>query len=217
MLDGFVPPLIVLLTAGALMAFRKFYFNIKGPRIGQTDVAVMAVIVFTTALLEREMGRPYTYRHGPVRVWSGDIHSNQNSQQIADPYTFTHVIHGAAFYGLTALALPGASIGARAIVAIALESAWEAYENTDTVIQRYRAVTISLGYYGDSQLNSVCDIAACAIGFLLAWRLPRRVTIAWVVAVELILALWIRDNLTLNVIMLVWPIKAIARWQAGLP
>ena len=215
MLDGFIPPLIVVLTTGALVAFRQFYLNVHGPRIGQTDVALIAVIVFTTALLEREMGRPYTYQHGPVRVWSGDIHSNQNSQQVADPYTFTHMIHGAAFYGLTALVLPGASIGLRAIVTTALESAWEAYENTDTVINRYRAATIALGYYGDSVLNSFSDIASCLLGFALANRFRWWWTVSWIVATELVLALTIRDNLTLNIVMLIWPIEAVRRWQLG--
>lgn len=161
------------------------------------------------------MERPIQYRHGPVRVWSGNINSDQNSQQISDPYTFTHVIHGAAFYGLTRVAMRPASVALRAIVAVALESAWEAYENTDTVVERYRKATISLGYYGDSLVNSVFDILACGLGFLLAWRLPRAATISWVVAVEVILLFWIRDNLTLNIIMLVHPFDVIRRWQAG--
>ena len=98
---------------------------------------------------------------------------------------------------------------------MALESSWEAYENTDTVVERYRAATISLGYYGDSLINSVADIVACGFGFLLAWRLPRAATFGWVIAVEIMLAFWIRDNLTLNVIMLVHPFAAIRRWQMG--
>jgi len=94
-----------------------------------------------------------------------------------------------------------------------LEAALEVYENTDQVINRYRAETISLGYYGDSIINSLADMLACAAGLVLAWRLPRRVTVAWIIAVELILAFWIRDNLTLNIIMLIHPVDAIRAWQ----
>jgi hypothetical protein len=98
---------------------------------------------------------------------------------------------------------------------VGLESAWEALENTNMVIDRYRAATVSLGYYGDSVLNSMADVFACLLGFLLAWRLPTRATVAWVVVVELVLVVWIRDNLTLNIVMLLYPLQAIRQWQAG--
>jgi Protein of unknown function (DUF2585) len=210
-IDGFVPPIIVALSALALLGWRRFY-----RKSGRADVAIVLALFLLAALLEVAMGRPLAYRHGPIRVWSGDIKSDQNSQQIADPYTLTHVIHGALFYGLTRLVLPWGSLGTRAIAAIAAEAAWEVYENTDTVVGRYRTETISLGYYGDSVINSMTDILACVVGFVLAWRLPRSVTIAWVIVVEVVLAFWIRDNLTLNILMLVHPIRAIRTWQAGL-
>jgi len=175
----------------------------------------MLAVIASAAVLERQMGRPVSYTKGPVRFWIADVLSDQNSQQVADPYSFTHVTHGALFYGMTVLALGPARPALRAAVAVALESAWEALENTNMVIDRYRAVTVSLGYYGDSVVNSIADVAACLIGFLLAWRLPTRVTIAWVVVVELVLAVWIRDNLTLNIVMLVYPLQAIRQWQAG--
>jgi uncharacterized protein DUF2585 len=171
--------------------------------------------VALTGVIELAMGRTPTYKYGPVRLWSGDVHSNQNSQQIADPYTFTHLIHGAIFYGLTRMVLGPRPLAIRAIVATTAESAWEALENTDTVIQRYRAATISLDYYGDSVVNSVCDIVACILGFALAWRLPARVTIFWIVLIEVTLALCIRDNLTLNIWMLLYPMESIRAWQAG--
>ena len=178
--------------------------------------AILIVAIFAVAAaVEWQMGRPFTYRHGPVRLWSGNVQSDQNSQQIADPYTFTHFEHGAIFYGLTWLVMGRASLGTRAVTAIAIETAWEAYENTDAVIERYRTETISLGYYGDSIVNSLADIAACLIGFLLAWRLPTRVTVVWIVAVEVILAFWIRDNLFLNILMLVRPLDAVRQWQMG--
>jgi hypothetical protein len=178
------------------------------------SLAIIAAIVAAAAIVEFRMGRPVKYRHGPIRLWSGDVHSDQNSQQIADPYTFTHFEHGAIFYGATSL-LGIRSLGTRAIVAIAIEAVWEIYENTDQVIERYRTETISLGYYGDSIVNSTADIAACLFGFILAWRLPKAATVAWVVTVEVILALWIRDNLALNILMLLRPIDAVRRWQLG--
>ena len=210
-LDGFVPPLIVLAAALALLAGRRLAMK-GGPA---TDVGIVLALMIVAGGLEYAMGRPVTYRNGPVRVWSGDINSDQNSQQIADPYTFTHFTHGAAFYGLTWLTMRPASAATRLLVATGIEAAWEVYENTDTVVQRYRTETISLGYYGDSLVNSAADIIACSVGFLLAWRLPRAATITWVVLFEVMLAFWIRDNLTLNILMLVYPIKAIKAWQAS--
>ena len=179
------------------------------------DFAIAAAIVLVGMLLEQQMGRTPVYKNGPVRLWSGDITSDQNSQQISDPYTFTHVIHGAAFYGLTRLVPATRALGPAVIAAVTLETAWEAYENTNQVINRYRAETVSLGYYGDSMLNSFCDIVACVIGLGLAWRKRWWVTLSWVAVVELILALWIRDNLTLNIIMLIHPIQIIKTWQMG--
>lgn len=179
------------------------------------DVVSPLLLVVLLAVLELLMGRAMTYTHGPMRIWSGRVRSDENSQQISDPYTFTHLIHGAAFYGATWATMGGAPLVSRAIAAIAIESAWEAYENTDQVINRYRAETVSLGYYGDSVINSVCDVIACVLGFALAWKLPVRVTVAWVAAVEIILAVTIRDNLTLNILMLVHPIDAVKRWQFG--
>jgi hypothetical protein len=187
---------------------------VAGPATFSRPAAILIVaIVAFTAAIEWQMGRPFTYRQGPVRLWSGNVQSDQNSQQIADPYTFTHFEHGAIFYGLTWLVMRGASLGTRTATAIAIEAAWEAYENTDAVIERYRTETISLGYYGDSIVNSVADIAACLIGFLLAWRLPTRLTVAWIVVIEVILAFWIRDNLFLNILMLVRPLDAVRQWQ----
>jgi hypothetical protein len=173
------------------------------------------MVIGAAAGAELGMGRPAVYRRGPVRLWSGNVHSDQNSQQIADPYTFTHVIHGAAFYALTTLVRPASPAAARLVATAVLESVWEVYENTDAVINRYREATISLGYFGDSVINSVCDILACLCGFWLTRRLPARATVAWVIVTEAILALWIRDNLTLNILMLIYPIDAIKSWQMG--
>lgn len=215
MLDGIVPPLIVFVVAALLMWGRSWYLRRHQGRDRRADVVVVIALVVITATLEIGMGRSLTYSKGPVRWWVGDVNSDQNSQQLSDPYSFTHVIHGALFYGLTSVAMGPASVGARAVAAVAIESAWEAYENTDTVINRYRAATIALGYYGDSVTNSVADIVCCVIGFVLARRFAWWWTVSWVVATEIALAIAIRDNLTLNIIMLIRPLEAIKRWQLG--
>lgn len=180
-----------------------------------TVAALCAALAAGAAVLLLAMGRTPWCECGTLRLWSGDAWGPENSQHLLDPYTFTHLTHGVLFYALLRLAAGRLGIGARLVVAVALEAGWEVLENTDAVIDRYRAATMALGYYGDSVVNSVGDIAACAAGFLLASRLPTRVTIFGVVALEAALALWIRDGLLLNVVMLVHPIEAVKRWQAG--
>ena len=159
------------------------------------------------------MGRSTWGVGGTPGFWSGDINSSHNSQFLFDPYTLTHVIHGVLLYALVALVLPRASLPSRLLIATALESGWEILENTSFIIDRYRAETISLNYYGDSIVNSLGDILACILGVLLASRLPKRVTIIGVIAIEIVLLVWTRDNLTLNIIMLIHPSQAIRAWQ----
>lgn len=161
------------------------------------------------------MGRTPTFKYGPVRPWSGDINSNQNSQQIADPYTFTHVTHGVGFYALLRLIAGSLPVGSRFILAMLIESAWEVFENTDFVINRYREATISLDYYGDSVINSIFDIFAAALGFWLAWRFRVPVSIIVIILLEVMLAFWIRDSLFLNILMLIYPLDVVRRWQMG--
>ena len=214
MLDGIVPPLLVILAAALLLWWHRYLLQRAGSD-SRVDIAIVIALVIVTAMLEIGMGRPLKYRGGPVRVWVSEVNSDQNSQQVFDPYSFTHVIHGALFYGLTRAVMGPARVGVRTVVAIAIESAWEAYENTDSVINRYRAATIAIGYYGDSVTNSVADVLACLLGFALARRLPWWWTLSWVAVTEIVLAVTIRDNLTLNIIMLIRPIEAIKRWQLG--
>ena len=215
-LDGVIPPLIVLLAALGLLAGRRAILRGTGaPAPVWTDVAIAVAVVALSAWLLVAMGRPLTYRHGPVRLWSSDVQSDQNSQQLADPYTFTHVTHGVVLFWLVGLVGRSLPAGTRAVLALALECAWEVLENTDLVIQRYRAATVSLGYYGDSVLNSISDVSAAAIGCALAAWLPVWPLVAGIVFLEAALALWIRDNLTLNILMLLRPIDAIRRWQMG--
>jgi hypothetical protein len=218
-LDGVVPPLLVLGTATALLAGRYLVWGKTGSgrptAPAWTDVAIVALMITLSGALLHAMGRPLVYRHGPVRLWSGNIESDQNSQQLADPYTFTHITHGVLLFGLVSLAGRRLPARARIVIAIALECAWEVFENTDTVIQRYRSVTVSLGYYGDSVLNSTGDILAASVGAFLAAQLPLWLLVLGVLLIEVALAAWIRDNLTLNIVMLLRPIEAIRRWQGG--
>jgi hypothetical protein len=161
------------------------------------------------------MGRGIWGVSGQPGIWSGDVNSSHNSQYLTDPYSFSHLTHGILFYGLIWLIARKIPRPARALIALAVESAWEVFENTNMVIERYRAATISLHYYGDSVMNSMCDILTCMVGFALAAILPTRVTIVAVFVLEIGLALWIRDGLLLNIVMLIHPFGAIRAWQSA--
>lgn len=167
------------------------------------------------------MQRPWICECGTVRLWHGVVQSAENSQHLADWYTFSHIIHGLLFYAGAHFLwrrwnlFDGAPTRWALPIAVALEASWEVLENSPMIIDRYRSVTASFGYSGDSIVNSMADIGWMIVGFWLASRLPWRATVALALAFELLTLIVIRDNLTLNVLMLVWPQDAIRVWQAG--
>jgi len=177
-------------------------------------VVLVGIILLTAAYL-LWIGREPICKCGYVKLWHGQVVSSENSQHISDWYTPSHIIHGFLFFGFLWLIARRLSFGWRLAIATAIEAAWEIVENSDAIIERYRAVTISLDYYGDSVLNVVADMLAMVLGFWLASRLPVWATVALIVLAEGVTMWIIRDGLALNVLMLVYPLEAVADWQAG--
>lgn len=174
-------------------------------------VAILAAAAFEL----RWQGRLWLCSCGHFRPWLGDAWSSETSQQLFDPYSFTHVLHGFALAGLLALVLPRANWRWRVALAVAAEALWEVFENTEFVINRYREATAALGYNGDTVVNSLGDVIACAAGVLLARRLGLLRTLLVFALTEAVLLFWIRDSLLLNILLLVYPSEKLRAWQAG--
>jgi hypothetical protein len=178
------------------------------------SVAIALVVVVTTFQL-RNQGRLWSCSCGNLYLWSGNAWSSDTSQHLFDPYSFTHLLHGIIFFWILAWIIPRLSLIWRLWLAISIEALWEVIENSDFVIQRYREETAALGYQGDTIVNSLGDILICGAGFLLAYYLGIRKSLVLFVVTEVVLLLWIRDSLLLNVVMLIHPIDGIKEWQAG--
>jgi hypothetical protein len=178
--------------------------------------AALALFLLQVAVLYA-MGRIPICECGYVKLWEGGVNSSGNSQHLSDWYTPSHIIHGFLFYGLGWALFRRAPLTARLSLAVLIEAVWEVLENTPMVIDRYRTTTMALGYTGDSILNSAMDTVFMALGFFAAARLPVWLTVVIAIFFELATGYIIRDNLTLNVLMLVWPVDAVREWQAAMP
>jgi hypothetical protein len=184
-------------------------------RVSPPALFTIAMILLLTAAMLLSMGRVPICQCGYVKLWHGVTMSSENSQHLSDWYSLSHVIHGLLFYAGAWWLCRSWGVGDRLAVATLVESAWEAIENTPWIIERYRAGTVSLDYFGDSVVNSVSDIGMMMLGFWLAARLPVTWSIGLALLLELVALIAIRDNLTLNVLMLLWPIEAVRDWQAA--
>jgi hypothetical protein len=179
------------------------------------SIGVMVLMI----LVLQQMGRTWICTCGTIKLWHGAVISSENSQHISDWYTFSHITHGFLFYCLAWYLSrhigPLRAVPARLVFSVVIECAWEILENTNMIIDRYREATIALDYYGDSILNSTFDVIYMGLGFFVAARLPWRATLVIALSFELFTAFMIRDNLSLNILMLLWPIEAVKTWQAG--
>ncbi len=176
-------------------------------------ILIVCAVLVAAALVLLAMGRPPICTCGRLDLW-GAVGPEQ-SQMLADWYSASHIVHGLLFYGALWLVARTWPVERRLLVALLIESAWEIAENTPLVIDRYREATAALGYTGDSVLNSMSDIAMMALGFLAARKLPVWASVALLLVLELVPLLIIRDNLTLNVWMLLAPNDTTRAWQAG--
>ena len=183
-------------------------------RPARAAIAV-AIIVAATAALLYLMGRPPICTCGEIGLWVGEVNSSRTSQMLSDWYSPSHIVHGFLFYAALCLVARKWRVERRFVAAVTIEAAWEIVENTPLIINRYREATAALGYTGDSVLNSLSDVAMMGLGFLLARKLPAWVSVAVVLVLEVVPLIIIRDNLTLNVWMLLAPNEALKAWQTG--
>ena len=188
---------------------------LKESRIIFAPMALAAALLALQALALHLMGHLGLSTTHSLMMWVGDVHSRENSQQLTDWYTFSHIIHGFLLYGGLWLLFPAMPVWKRFVLAVVIESAWEIIENTPLVIRHYRAQALAQGYVGDSILNSLSDTCAMMLGFFLASRIPVWATVAAALALEAFTIYSVHDGLTLNVIGFFWTPEFIAKWQSG--
>jgi hypothetical protein len=178
-------------------------------------VAYVAALLAATGAVLWSYGRNLWCSVGDLTPWSWETASAHNSQHLLDPYSFTHFEHGVLFYAGLALVARRLPVRTRLLIALTLAGGWELLENSTFIIDRYREQTLDVGYYGDSVLNSLADMGWCALGFWVTSRVRWHVAVAIVVVFEVALAVTIRDNLFLNILMLIHPFDAILAWQSA--
>ena len=183
-------------------------------RPARAAVAVAFIVAASAALLYL-MGRPPICTCGEIDLWVGQVNSSRTSQMLSDWYSPSHIVHGFLFYAALWLVARKWPVERRLVAAVTIEAAWEIVENTPLIINRYREATAALGYSGDSVLNSLSDVGMMGLGFLLARKLPVWASVAVVLVLEVVPLIIIRDNLTLNVWMLLAPNEALKAWQTG--
>ncbi|MFZ2484569.1 MAG: DUF2585 family protein [Minisyncoccia bacterium] len=179
-------------------------------------VAIIGLIsvMLITGAIEYSTGRSLLGPDGMFGWWDGNIWGSENSQRVADAYSFSHIIHGMGFYAFLWLVARRVPVKYRFVMALVMEALWELLENSPIIIDRYRAATIAQGYVGDSVLNSVSDVVMAGIGFVITKYSKIWVTVALIIAMEVGCLFWIRDNLTLNIVMLIHPIESLKTWQS---
>lgn len=190
------------------------FFNFNSTKDYLPWILIFAANALMTFQLWNQ-GRVWWCQVGDYAPWSWTVLSAHNSQHVIDPYTFTHVLHGILFFWIASLIFGKLPLAWRLLIAISVECTWEVVENTDTIIQRYREATISLDYFGDSIINSLGDVLSFGFGFWLAYKIRFWLSLIFFALVEIILLVWIRDSLVLNIIMLIYPLDAIKKWQTG--
>src|SRR5215510_4691848 len=182
-------------------------------RVPVLQIAVAGLILLLVVVLLRAEGRMFLCDCGHFAVWTSDTCSSQTSQQLFDPYSFTHVLHGFLFFWLITLLFRRLTSSWQVWLMLSLEGAWEVFENTRFVIDKYRTETAALGYTGDTIVNSLGDLTCALAGFLLARKLGLRWSLIVFVLMEVVLTFAIHDSLLLQILMLVHPVQAIKLWQ----
>lgn len=191
--------------------------DIENHNVRRLPFAVAAVVTVFMSLLLWSMGRIWWCKLGDWAIYINEAWgSSHTSQHLLDPYVFTHILHGVAFFWITGLVFSKLANEWRFLIATIAEAGWEILENSNFIIEKYRANTASFDYFGDSIVNSIADVAACALGFWIAVKLGAWKSLAFFVIVELFLILWIRDSLLINILMLIYPLDSIKQWQIGI-
>lgn len=191
--------------------------DIENHNVRLMPFAAAVAVTALMSLLLWSMGRIWWCKLGDWAIYINEAWgSSHTSQHVLDPYVFTHILHGVAFFWITGLIFSKLTNEWRFLIATIAEAGWEILENSNFIIEKYRANTASFDYFGDSIVNSIADVAACALGFWIAVKLGAWKSLAFFVIVELFLILWIRDSLLINILMLIYPLDSIKQWQIGI-